>query len=470
MFEPNPVVGEYQSDAIAFMSERKAGAIFLAMGTGKTYVVIEWLKSRLRAQDYSVVPVLIAAPKSVCHTWEQELEKFGNGVKWKAAYDGPPTRRAEAVKEAIEDLEAHVLLVNYEYLPKLVKSGTTAATVVFDESTRIKNTKANRSKAAYELAGHANFRWVLTGNPIPRGMEDIYGQIFATDKGKRLGESYWQFLNRYFTPISFGTGKRGWVPKRNSMGRVKEQIRDIVFSRPREECVTLPEKRYRTVLAEMPPKVKVMVQEVMDYWRLNGVEVDNRLTVDLWLRMLCLGFDREWSPIDCNKYKVLLETLEDIGKEQVVIWTNFIAENYRVADTVARLNAPYVQIYGEVPNDDRRKRLEEFERGDRRYCIISTQVGAFGLNELRHCDYIIYFSNGYDYELRAQSEDRSYRVGRTRQCTYTDIITGASIEGLILKNLKGKEHTSKSFIRDRVMTELEQGGLQCELSTLKPRP
>ena len=61
---------------------------------------------------------------------------------------------------------------------------------------------------------------------------------------------------------------------------------------------------------------------------------------------------------------------------------------------------------------------------------------------------MIYFSNGYDLEVRLQSEDRAHRIGQTNKVTYVDIIAKDTIDEKILQALR-----SKIDISAKVMNE-----------------
>ena len=459
MYEPKPSLGRFQDEALSFMKERDYGALFLPMGTGKSFVVIEWIKWKLRSADYSILPILIVAPKTVCHTWSSELRKFGPDIKFVSAADGTPSTRRAAV-EVATDLESDILIANYEYLLRLQTLGLMPQTVICDESTRIKNVKAKRSKAAYAIGRGAKHRWILTGSPVPRGMEDIYGQAsFLSDGALGLGNSKWVFLNRYFYAIPLGNSRqRMWKINTSQIDAIRKKVAPHSFRRERRQCLRLPEKIYQTQFVDMAPKTKKLYKEAVDFWRINGRETDYALAVDLWLRILCLGFDNDWNSIDCLKYNALADLLDDIGDAQIVIWTNFRKENKRVLEVVEKVGRKPVAITGEVSHGDRETRLRAFEQGTVDTAVIGEQVGAFGLNELRDADYVIYFSNGYDLELRQQSEDRTYRAGRVRPCTYVDFLTRGSIEQHIHKVLAGKEQISAAFlsVRDYIIAQVEK--------------
>lgn len=450
MFEPVKSIGMYQDYALDFMQGRHYGAIFLPMGTGKTYVMIEWMKKQKR-DAIQAFPVLILAPKMVCHTWCDELRKFGNGLSWVTAYDGSVASRVAKVQELSF---ADITIANYETAPKLL--GRTYRTVICDESTRIKNPKAVRSKAVYAIGQRATFRWILTGSPVPKGVEDIYGQIYFLDQGKLLGKNKWAFTNRFFSPVPLGNGRQMWTISNANVQRIREIVSPLTFYRKREDCISLPGKLRSVRSIPMSPVIREHTNHIKEYWRHEGREADNALTITAWLRMLCAGFAGDWNPIECGKYSALVELLGDfdLGRDRVVVWTWYTKEQDRVVATLQTDGYKVVAIQGKDPHHVRQSRLAQFERGEISICVISIATGAFGLNELANADAVIYFSNSYDLELRQQSEDRTYRAGRTIPCVYIDLVTEGSIEQHIADILRTKDVKSQSFLEAEIIRRM----------------
>ncbi|MEO5366709.1 MAG: DEAD/DEAH box helicase [Magnetococcus sp. WYHC-3] len=398
-------------------------------------------------QDIAVSPILILAPKSVCNTWLKEVEKFGEGLKAAVCLNNPIRTRVTNIQRS-----AHInaiTITSYETTSRIPKG--IFNTVICDESTRIKNIKAARSKGAYNLGSTAEFRWILTGSPVPKGIEDIYGQIYFLDRGNRLGKDYWTFLQRYFNPVSFGGGKQAWKATPTGGSSIRNAIREIVFYRNRAQCVHLPEKRYSIRTCEMSLEVRSKTNRIIEMWRNEERETNSSLAVDAWLRMVATGFSGDWEAIPCNKYDVLNELCEDteIG-DQIIIWCWFREERNRIAQMLQHMKIPFINIGGETSLTQRSELLGQFERKEVRIAVISIAVGAFGLNELRDADLIVYFGQTYDLELRKQSEDRSYRVGRITSPTYIDILTQDSIEEHIYDVLMRKELCSEAFLRAEV--------------------
>ena len=60
-----------------------------------------------------------------------------------------------------------------------------------------KTVKFKKLSSMIDLDKHRVY--LLSGTPVPNGWEGIWSQIYLLDKGKRLGKSYWKFLDEFFT-------------------------------------------------------------------------------------------------------------------------------------------------------------------------------------------------------------------------------------------------------------------------------
>ena len=58
------------------------------------------------------------------------------------------------------------------------------------------------------------------------------------------------------------------------------------------------------------------------------------------------------------------------------------------------------------------------------------------------CGTVIYYSNSFNYITRAQSEDRTHRIGMKGAVTYFDLVADKSVDSHILRNLNAKRSVS----------------------------
>jgi SNF2 family DNA or RNA helicase len=72
-----------------------------------------------------------------------------------------------------------------------------------------------------------------------------------------------------------------------------------------------------------------------------------------------------------------------------------------------------------------------------RFFIGQPRTGGYGLT-LTAATTIVYYSNGYDLEVRLQSEDRAHRIGQKNNVTYIDIVAENTVDEKILRALRSK--------------------------------
>lgn len=237
-----------QVPIIDFGLNNERGNIFASMGTGKTGSVYD-IVTKLHYFG-EVKRTLIVGPKRVAlNTWPDEREKFHEtfGHLRVAAAVGTPAERLAAVRSRPD-----ILTINYEMLEWLIDGygeDWPFDMVVPDESTRLKGLRiaqltsktgkefirgqgSLRAKALSKIAHRKVRRWLnLTGSPAPNGLQDLWGQMWFVDGGKRLGSNFQAFLDRWFTTLVNSEGYHQHVPLRFAEKEIKDLIRDC--------CVTV---------------------------------------------------------------------------------------------------------------------------------------------------------------------------------------------------------------------------------------
>ena len=187
------------------------GAVFAGMGMGKTVCTLTALDNLIMCG--SDKPTLILAPLRVAKsTWPDEARKWSHLRNISVMpITGNESERRQALK-----YDASVYTTNYENIPWLIEHFGTRwpfEHVVSDESTRLKGFRLRQgTKRARALAkvAHTHIKrfTALTGTPAPNGLQDLWGQMWFLDAGKRLGKNYTGFRDRWFS-----TGFDGFTMK-----------------------------------------------------------------------------------------------------------------------------------------------------------------------------------------------------------------------------------------------------------------
>ena len=165
---------------------KKNYAYFMEMGCGKSKVLIDnitWLY-----QNQMINTAVIVAPKGVYRNWSEKeipahmpdhIEKH-IGV-WNPAPTLKQKRELTKLFEVSHDLK--ILVINVEafstkkgvaFVEKFILAHNVLIAV--DESTTIKNPKAQRTKNLLKLAINTKYRRILTGFPVTQSPLDLYSQ------------------------------------------------------------------------------------------------------------------------------------------------------------------------------------------------------------------------------------------------------------------------------------------------------
>lgn len=309
----------YQRRFVGLIVKLASIILALPMGAGKTVIVLTAISHMLKRG--SVKKVLIVAPLNVALvTWPDEFSEWEHlkNLTWSllriddddgrlkrcyrsnyhfAKYKiGMDTREAQnfanrrvtSYREwlrqgaAIEDTQIHI--INKEamlWLWEFFGEGKDWPydMVVYDESSMFKNAKskrtANKTLTRYMVAKRIRKKVkrtvLLSGTIAPKGLINLFGQLFIADGGKRLGTARTAFEIRYFDKDYSGFN---WIPKASAFRNIMRKIEDIVFSMREEDCVTLPPAIPNII------KVKLSDKEMARYREFEQKMIDEETDIE----------------------------------------------------------------------------------------------------------------------------------------------------------------------------------------------
>jgi len=118
------------------------------------------------------------------------------------------------------------------------------------------------------------------------------------------------------------------------------------------------------------------------------------------IKQYCVQLEtEEW------KYEVLLDIYKQLNINQAIIYCNKRQRAEWLADKLSNDGYPLTCIHGEMENDERRKRMEDFRSGKIRV-LISTDLLARGI-DIQTVSLVI------NYELPLNRENYIHRIGRS---------------------------------------------------------
>jgi len=497
---------KHQTEVFNLFKDRDFYALFLEMGTGKTKVAID-IASYLYSEG-KIDAVLLVAPNGVHYQWYSEqlpehspIPYYGflwDSKKYNTRHYQVALKIFEQKNEQLKWFCANVEYFSTAALISIFKRYLTSnkTFLIVDESTRIKNPRANRTKTILELSRMANYRTILTGSPVTNSPFDLWS-MFEFLKHNFWDCNYFIFMHRYglfVKDMNRYTGKtfqrvmnekdydqiKRRVARNESIERIsaytgisekniqyilthpeftgykniddlKKIIEPHVFYKNKVDCLDLPPKIYEKIYVEFGKEQKKIYNDLtkllLARYEDAELSVQNKVSLILRLMQICGGFFpspelKKPELIGEHNVKItkLVEDLEEIGDERVIIWAHFIAEIECLTETLQSSfpNWRTESYYGKTDKIKRRLLVKEFQDGKIKILICNQQTASFGLN-LQRSNLHYFFSNTYSLEHRLQAEDRSHRSGQKWPVCYKDIIIKDSIEERVLKVLKNKK-------------------------------
>jgi SNF2 family DNA or RNA helicase len=442
---------DYQEAAIAKYINGDSAFFHMQMRLGKTLTCIRWLDR----MAISPRKILIVAPKTVLIAWEIELAEeekafvnmTGYKLKDRHAYmDEPGEGYSLCNYETISSLNektGYRLLANFD-------------AVVLDESICIKNPNAKATKILLKASPHISVRACLTGLANPESWLDVWPQIAFANGGNWMGfDNFYKWRDCFFQNFGFD-----WeLPDFNSV-KIKKAFHEDVYVMTRKQAGIRDVKIRQIRSGEMGHHERRIYDSIEAKWALPcspGEEVNDKdqaelaisdpeeakykLVVISWLRRVCGGV-LPLKPITYIPTWKLDETIHIVTKElpgeSVVVWFAYNAEISLVYAALKREGVRCSWITGSTSQEERRDRIKGFQDKKIQVILVQQKCGQYGI-DLSAADTAIYYSCDYSYNLRAQSEERIFKVGKPNDLLIIDLITKDSVDETIAETIQGKK-------------------------------
>lgn len=460
---------KHQSEALDFLAGKPAAMIGDEMGLGKTLVVLahlKWLRDEMEfLGDAPPFPTLVVCPLSAVSVWEREVIKFGYQFKV-MNLTGPRMSRIKNLATP-----ADIYIINFEGLrliPNyLMQKGF--RTLICDESHRLKERGAQQSKVARELSRSVPRRYLLSGTPVTKSPEDIWGQFNIIDP-KILGD-FFVFRARYIELKSMNIRVGGSLRtihkaiRFKNLPELKERIKPWFIRRTKEECLDLPEKIYKTIPCPMTPvqfkhyhSLKKSLATMLEDKQLK---MNNAAALVQKLRQVCQGFlydaDQTATYFDGSKLPILKDLLVDLSTEKVIVFTWFKADLFLLHTQLSKERR--VILY-EGTSQERAEKEKDFQEAqDFPIFLANIEVAKESIT-LTAASHVIYYSNTWNYASRKQSEDRAHRFGQKRSVIYYDLVCPSTIDESVAHVLQHKGKMADKILGDTMrlaMMAIEKG-------------
>jgi SNF2 family DNA or RNA helicase len=445
---------KHQHDVFERFKDQAYGALFLEQGLGKTRIAIQLAEHNF-AQG-NITACVVVTTKGLVGNWlHTEIPKHSSIEYNTYAWNVPKqfllkSKRLLYFLVNIDGLLANAFPETFkEFLrmhPKFM--------VIIDESTVVKNPKAARTKRCLQLAGRSVRRFIMSGTPVTNSPLDLFSQCEMLVPQCLGHKSIVTFRSRYaiterrtFGPRSFDV-----IVGYRLLDELTGRVQKFASILKKADCLDLPEKMYRTIDVEMTGEqinaYMELKEKALTYIQDHEITVVNAISLINRLLQICAGQIKvgdKYLSLPNNRLAMTKELVEECpGK--TIIWTSFVNT---ATDLVETLGKSCIHLPSGTSLEKRHQILEEFRKGTPKALIANPASAGHGIT-LTESSNVIYYSNSWNYEHRAQSEDRAHRIGQTESVLYTDLIAPDTVEQKIVDLLKAKK-----VMADTVITSAE---------------
>jgi SNF2 family DNA or RNA helicase len=403
-----------------------------------------------RKESEGPIPVLVIAPTSVTHTWENEIKKFAPSLRSLRLASG-----SDRIAK-YETLNEYDVVITSYALARLDASHLERfrfRTLVLDEAQNAKNPGSQIAKVVRNL--QADHRLALTGTPVENSLRDLWA-IFGFVEPGLLGSEA-SFRRRFELPIGEGD--------ETAAHTLRSRLEPFLLRRTKEDVAKeLPERTEAVIECELSPLQRRLYRGIAEAARRDvlakfdeeGAEATSVhvLAALTRLRQVCAhpGLlvpeyleDSEAS----GKFDAFLETVEEVldGGHRVLVFSAFSSMLKVMRSALDQRGMGYGYLDGSTKDKDRQLEVERFMHDEGPPVFLcSLKAGGVGLT-LTAADYVILYDPWWNPAVERQAIDRTHRIGQTRPVTAYRLVTTGSVEEKIRALAERKSALSKAVIK-----------------------
>ncbi len=445
-------------------------------GTGKT--AMAWAMADLWCAER----VLIVTSASLCKQWAREVNDMWPPSYWPwwllSLGEGRVDERIATLARST-CVDCRAVMVNYEVLDRMcpaIQEHLDPDLVIFDESWRFKNPKAQVTQAATELADRAGHVLCLAGTPVGQHAADLYSQLRLLDAGLVTGYTWDSFATRFcrMEPVKIAgrmtTRPRGIADPAGLM----RLLEPVWYRATKATCLHLPPQRDEVVRLPLSERMETLYHRVENQGEYAlGCELSlaGEQVVSLRLAQLAGGHvptpsgpgqAATWALLpapDCPKIAWLKEfvdrELEGDASVRLLVWTHYTHEADRIGAVLEGLFPSQVAVvHGKVKAsaqdlEDIKDSFNSRAEDGIRVVACTLDKMAFGHN-LQAADLSVFFSLTYRNITHLQARDRNHRLGRVGEVRYYYLLAQDTIDVEIYDALQAGQDLHRQVAPDTV--------------------
>lgn len=445
---------DYQQRATRHVLEVGRSQLWMDMGLGKTVSTLTALDTMFLSGMESRPALAIAPLRVAKNTWPAEARKWAHLRDIVVS----PVCGTEAERIAALRRDASLYTINYDNVQWLVDQlgdRWPFATVIADEATRLKGFRlrqgARRAQALARVAHKAVRWWInLTGTPAPNGLQDLWGQAWFVDAGKRLGRTHDAFKQRWFRPSYDGYGLE---PLPFAKEQIEDRLRDVTLTLRAADYLTLPPLIRNTVRVDLPSKARVLYRQMERemFLQIGGAEIEAFNAASRTMKCLQLANGAvyetpdqqaleepttctpKWHGVHDAKIDALESVITEAAGAPVLVAYQFKSDLARLLKAFPK--ARFL--------DDAQQTEDDWNAGKIPILLAHPKSAGHGLNLQDGGNIIAFFGHWWDLELHDQiieriGQARQAQAGHNRPVFVHYIVAADTVDELVLARIETK--------------------------------
>jgi len=442
-----------------------AAGLLLYPGMGKTSIVLE--SFRILKEKNLIDKLFVVGPlRVISSAWPQELAKWSNfsGLTHSIIHGGRDKRKkALAANADVYLMNVEGILTEFNDAFAKWVDGAGRVMLVLDESTLFKNSGSRRFKIIKKFLNLFYKRYILTGTPMPKSIENLFGQIFLLDQGASLGRYITHFRQEYMTLKYDGS----WEPMHSALPRIAERIAPFTLQLDANEYLTLPEVVTLDHWVTLPVRAMHSYKELEREFiaELDGATIvaPNAAAALTKLRQVAGGAvyvptTKDWVHVHRAKLDALTGILEELDGAPMLLFYHYDHERIRIQEAFPGTPA----IRGGCSIEEANIQIAMFNAGHLPLLLVHPASMAHGVNlQEGHAQHVCWFGLFYDREQYDQANARVARSGNKSSHVFVHrILATGSVDGVMSKVLECRGNFQEAFCR--LIREQEGMEYECE--------
>lgn len=436
---------KYQEYCINRIVTDSAVGLFLDMGLGKTVITLSAIRY---LQIFGQVErVLIVAPKKVAEdTWKKESAKWDHTQCLDIEFcDGSIAQRNNTLQQRRD-----ITVISRDNLAWLTDVYGAERwpfdMVVLDELTSFKNHATKRWKSLKKVRDKIKKIVGLTGTPAPKGLIDLWAQVWTLDKGERLGKYITYYRQQYFTQLAWD--QFNYYPVDGAQEMIMSRISDLCISMKAEDYIDVPKLISNVIEVPLDTKDREAYKEFKREFVLELEDEDitaaNAASLSQKLLQMCNGAvyneNKEIVPIHDAKIQALLNLVDDSNGKPLLVFYSFVSDRERITEALKKRKGYRVADIKDPGI------IDEWNNGEIDMLLAHPASAAFGLNLQAGGHTIIWFGMQWSLELYQQAIGRLRRQGQKHSVIVNHLVVPDSMDVDVMKALEGRNVTQESII------------------------